>query len=256
MPQSENVDRKKLKSVERLADVGWRRDIDSSPEGITDRKELDTALLFIAEDQQRRVGRDIHDDLCSQLSGIGCLTKVLENQMRGDQQQESMLLRRITKMVAHAGLTAREIAQGIAPSVVDVQGLVGALQELANRQRKLYGMDCALEVANVQPIEDLESIVRIQIYRIAQEAVSNAIRHSDADRIVIGLSATDNSIDFTVTDDGKGMAEDLVSIGMGLTTMKRRAELINAAFSIQASLGAGATIHCSIPLHCSIPSGS
>lgn len=250
MPQPDTPDHLNRTSVEQYTDDGWLRSITGpasvrSPE--PDRAELD--LVSIAEEQQRKVGCDIHEDLCSQLSGIGCITKMLESQLREDRQQEAKLLSVVTKMIARAGQTAQELAQELVPSLLEVHGLVGALRDLAERQQKRYGMSCMLKLGDIEPIGDLETIVSIQIYRITQEAVSNAIRHSDADRILISLSTSDNRIDLSVEDDGKGMTEDLVSIGMGLITMKRRAQLINAAFSIRASLGAGAAIHCSIPLN-------
>lgn len=249
MPLSHNGESFQPVSVDQHTDdISLKSIVESARLGITDRNRLEAALLRIAEDEQRKAGRDIHDDLCSQLSGIGCLTKMLESQLRSDQQREARLLETITEMVASAGQTAREIAGELVPSVLESHGLVGALRELAERQQRRYGMNCALTLGNTQPIEALEALVGTQIYRIAQEAVSNAIRHSDADRILIKLSADHESIDFSVSDDGKGMVKGLVFVGSGLTTMKRRAELINAAFSIQASLGAGATIHCLIPL--------
>jgi signal transduction histidine kinase len=249
MPPLHHAEHLNTMSVDQRTDDVWLGCIvESTRRGITDPKNLAAELVALADEQQGKAGREIHDDLCSQLSGISCLTKMLESQLRKDQQQQSRLLSEITNMVASAGETARKIAQELIPSVLEAHGLVTALRELAARQQRRYGMECVLKVGDIWPFEDIKPLVGIQIYRIAQEAVSNAIRHSDADRILIYLSTNGDRIDFSVTDDGKGMAEDLVSIGMGLATMMRRAELINAAFSIRTAIGAGVTIHCSIPL--------
>ena len=173
---------------------------------------------------------------------------MLGGRLMNDRKQESLLLEKITEMVASAEQTAQEIARQLVPPVLEIHGLVGALRNLAEQQCQRYGMACELRLGDPRHCPVLEGTVGVHIYRIAQEAVSNAIRHSDADRILINLDADDKCIEFSVSDDGKGMVKELISIGTGMATMKRRAELINATFVIQASPGAGTSIQCTIPL--------
>lgn len=215
---------------------------------ITKEKLLEAELVRISENEQRRIGQDIHDDLCSQLSGIGCMTKVLEQRLRAGHADEAEMMAGITEMVAQAGTKAREIAKGLVPAVLETQGLASALRELATRRRELFGVNCVAAIPEDERLERIPDAIAIQIYRIAQEAVTNAMRHSDAEVIELSLEFLDGHLELKVRDDGRGMAREPVGSGMGLMTMRRRAEMIDADFSIQASPGSGAHIRCSVPL--------
>jgi len=215
---------------------------------ITEQKKLEAELLRISEEEQRRIGQDIHDDLCSQLSGIGCLTKVLETRLRTHRDEEAELLRKVSDMVSNAGMKAREIARGLVPSVLENQGLPGALEELATRSRDLFGVHCRTSLQGTGESFPLGQDTNVQLFRIAQEAVANAIKHSDAEAIQIVLANGDGFIRLEVSDDGKGLTSDPVSAGMGLLTMRRRAEILQADFAIHASPGEGTTITCAVPL--------
>jgi len=214
---------------------------------ITKEKRLEAELVRISENEQRRIGQDIHDDLCSQLSGIGCLTKVLENRLQGRHAEEAEMMAGITEMVSQAGTKAREIAKGLVPTVLETQGLASALRELAARRRELFGANCIAAVPEDGRLEQIPDAISIQIYRIAQEAMTNAIRHSDAELIELSLKVVDGFLELSIRDDGKGMSRDPGDNGMGLMTMRRRAEMIDGEFSIQASPGGGTHIRCRVP---------
>jgi PAS domain S-box-containing protein len=215
---------------------------------ITKQKKLEAEIVRISENEQRRIGQDLHDDLCSQLSGIGCLTKVLEQQLRSKNQEEADLLRKVTEMVAQAGVRTREIAKGLVPTVLETQGLSGAIDELVSRQRDVYGVACVAQLSNDSRLDDLPSHVSIQLYRIVQEALANSIKHSDCEEIEVRLEFSDGRLDLSIRDDGKGMKPDDDSSGMGLFTMRRRAEIIGAEFDLHGSPGDGTRIRCSLRL--------
>lgn len=214
---------------------------------ITKEKRLEAELVRISENEQRRIGQDIHDDLCSQLSGIGCLTKVLEHRLREEHAEEAEMIAGITEMVSQAGTKAREIAKGLVPAVLETQGLASALRELSARRRELFGVNCIASVTDDPRLDRLPDAISIQIYRIAQEAMTNAIRHSDAEIIELSLKWVEGALELSVRDDGKGMSREPVEAGLGLMTMRRRAEMIDAEFSIQASPGGGTHIRCRVP---------
>jgi signal transduction histidine kinase len=176
------------------------------------------------------------------------MTKVLEQRLREGHPEEAQLMTDITGMVAQAGTKAREIAKGLVPVVLETQGLSSALRELAVRRRELFGVNCIANVPEDPRLERIDGAMAIQIYRIAQEAVTNAIRHSDAEVIELSLKILDGCVELKVRDNGKGMAREPVGSGMGLMTMRRRAEMIDADFSIQASPGGGTLVRCSVPL--------
>lgn len=215
---------------------------------ITKEKLLEVEIVRISENEQRRIGQDIHDDLCSQLSGIGCMTKVLEHRLRERLPEEAEALAEVTGMVAQAGTRAREIAKGLVPAVLETQGLGSALRELAGQKRELIGVNCVASVADDPRLESLPDSISIQLYRIAQEAVTNAIRHSDAEVIELSLEIVEGRVELRVADDGRGMAREPAATGMGLMTMRRRAEMIDAEFVLRASPGGGTLIRCSFPL--------
>ncbi len=215
---------------------------------ITKEKLLESEIVRISENEQRRIGQDIHDDLCSQLSGIGCMTKVLENRLGERCPEEATALAEITVMVAQAGTRAREIAKGLVPAVLETQGLASALRDLAQQKRELIGVNCVAAVEEDPRIEGLSDGISIQIYRIAQEAVTNAIRHSDAEVIDISLGVFEGKLELRIRDDGRGMSREPSANGLGLMTMQRRAEMIDAEFGLRASPGGGTEIRCSLPL--------
>jgi len=215
---------------------------------ITKQKKLEAEIVRISENEQRRIGQDLHDDLCSQLSGIGCLTKVLEQQLQQKAFEEAELLRKVTEMVAQAGVRTREIARGLVPTVLETQGLSGAIEDMVARQRDLFGVACVATLSTDSVLDDLPSHVSIQLYRIAQEAVTNAVKHSDCEEIAITLDASPGMLELTIRDDGKGMQPDDDASGMGLFTMRRRAEIIGADFDLDGSAGDGTIIRCKLIL--------
>ncbi|MDF1851023.1 MAG: PAS domain S-box protein [Verrucomicrobiales bacterium] len=213
---------------------------------ITNEKRLEAELVRISEQEQQRIGQDIHDDLCSQLSGIGCLTKVLEQKLEQEGRNESELVKKVTEMVADAGVRAREIAKGLVPTVLETRGLSGAIQELAQRQRETFGIDCVASIDDCAAVDRLDTEIAVQVYRVVQEAVNNAVKHSDAERIFVESRQFDEELQFRIRDDGKGMPPDSTSGGMGLLTMQRRSEIIGATFLIEASIGDGTEICLSL----------
>ncbi len=215
---------------------------------ITERKKLEAELLKIAEEEQRKTGQDIHDDLCSQLSGIGCLTKVLENQLAEDRRKEAELVKNVGEMVAAAGITARNIAQGLVPSILENQGLAGALRDLVNANRKSYDIDIHLTIPDKEAASAITQEICIQLYRIAQEAITVAACHNNADSIHVNASVKDHRFELSVEDDGRGLTEDTVSRDLEMITMRHRAELIHASFNVHTNPGGGTTLHCSVPL--------
>ncbi|MEM9018759.1 MAG: PAS domain S-box protein [Verrucomicrobiota bacterium] len=211
---------------------------------ITNERRLEGEIVRVSEEEQKRIGQDLHDDLCSQLSGIGCLAKSLEQSLTQESHPEAELCSTISSMLSSAGNKAREIAKGLVPTVLETQGLPDAIKDLVGRLRDVYRLDCGAEVEGSHLSRRLDMKDAIQIFRIAQEALSNALKHSDAERIRVSLEDDGDFLILKVNDDGKGMVPDSESEGMGLITMQRRAEMISAEFRIDALPGEGTLIEC------------
>lgn len=209
-------------------------------------KRSNAEIVRVSEEEQRRIGQDLHDDLCSQLSGIGCLAKVIEQNLRNDRPEDAEMLSKVSGMISQAGIRAREIARGLVPTVLESQGLGSALREMVARNKELFSVEYGLSIQGEKYLEQWDDAIMIQLFRIAQEAVANAIKHSDAESIDVQLLCSEKELSLQIQDDGKGMAPDHVSNGMGLMTMRRRAEIVGADFELQCSLGKGTTIECRI----------
>lgn len=217
---------------------------------ITKQKRLEAKIVSISENEQRRIGQDLHDDLCSQLSGIACITTALEAQFKKHRTEDAEMLAKVSDMVSDAVSKARQIARGLVPTALDTQGLDGALRDLVNRNCEIFGVNCRISRCDEEAVVGLPISTSTQIYRIAQEAITNAVKHSEADLIEISLIGTDDGhIILRIEDDGKGMPDDLVSAGLGLLTMRQRAEIIGANFDILANPKQGTSIVCTASKH-------
>ena len=175
------IDANGLWEQERLVHSRWfTRDI-------TRRVELEREILAISEREQRRLGHDLHDDLCQQLAGIEFLSQRLASDLAARVRREAPQAKEIAQMVQRAMTQTRELARGSSPVRLEAEGLADALRELAAGTKKVFGCDCRFRCD--PPVLVPNHTVAIHLYRIAQEAVSNAIKHGQARRIEISLTA-------------------------------------------------------------------
>jgi PAS domain S-box-containing protein len=212
---------------------------------ITERKELETEILAISEREQRRIGQDLHDDLCQQLVGIEFLSKALEHQLKTSPQAEQAS--EIAQLIREAIEHTRLLARGLAPILLEAEGLMEALRSLAARTSHFFRVECSFRCP--APTFIHEVTVATYLYRIAQEAITNAIKHGKAKTVEIRLATTSDSLMLAIQDDGVGFSEKGRSFsGMGLRIMQYRADLIGGHFMIETGPGAGTTVICTVPL--------
>jgi len=170
---------------------------------LTERKALEDKILHISEDEQARIGQDIHDDLCQQLAAIGCLAKVAQKSLSKAGSPEAHSLEEIVSLVTKANMRARETSRGLMPVVLDANGLMAALEELADNTARAYEIACDFRYDN--PVQVNDNKTSVQLFRIAQEAVNNAIRHGGAGKIHLSLwrkSPTEGVLE--IRDNGRG----------------------------------------------------
>ena len=209
---------------------------------ITERRRLEQELLDISGAEQRRIGQDLHDGLCQHLAGIEFRTSVLVDQLANSPkaQQEAA---KIGELIRDGARQARMLSRGLSPVGLETHGLMSALEELTENTSTLFNNTCRFECTKPISIED--NIVATHLYRIAQEAISNAARHGRAKTIVVALRRTVHETRLSITDDGCGLpAPAARSGGMGLRIMRYRAELIRAVLTIGAAKGAGTSVVC------------
>ena len=233
------IDANGLWERERLVHSRWfTRDI-------TRRVELEREILAISEREQRRLGHDLHDDLCQQLAGIEFLSERLASDLAARHAAGTPQAKEIAQMVRHAMSQTRELARGLSPVQLAAEGLTDALHELAAGTRKVFGVECQCRCE--PPVLVPDHAVAIHLYRIAQEAVSNAVRHGQAGRIEIGLATNGDAVKLTVSDDGAGMPRKLrKGTGMGLQIMRYRAEVVGGALVVERGPRGGTQVVCSV----------
>jgi len=216
---------------------------------VTREAELEAEIVKIAENEQRRIGEDLHDDLCSQLSGIGCLVEVLAQGVSDSDSNEAHTLAKVAEMICAAGETARGIAAGLTSAVIKREGFVGAVRELAERRRPDPSKECLVRIEDEALLDQLDDEKATHLYRIIQEAMSNAFRHGHAARVQVKLSADQSSIRLQISDDGGGFEPGTQTSGLGLLTMSHRASLMGGTCEISSSLQEGTQIDCVVPFH-------
>lgn len=225
--------------------LGTRRTFTGIIRDITDRKQLEREILEISEREQRRIGQDLHDGLCQQLTGIAFLVQALQQKLAANSQAESAQASQIRSLLKEAVNQARNLSHGLYPVDPQPDGLMVALRELASNVGTLFNISCAFRCPRPVMIED--NSVATHLYRIAQEAVQNAIRHGKASRIGIELARPSDVVRLSVADNGVGFPDDAQPrTGMGLRTMKHRADVIGGSLSIKRLSRGGSRVVCEI----------
>lgn len=215
---------------------------------ISERRRLEDEILTIGEEEKQRIGQDLHDDLGQNLLGIALMAKLLEDRSKGQPQGEAKTAGEIARRANEAIQKTRDLARGLFPVTVQTGGLPGALQELVGRIAEHSGVDCILkEEASIEGEHFEDEQVPLQLFRIAQEALNNAVKHAKAKKIVMRLRRVDNGLELSVADDGVGIPEAVGDAGMGLKVMHYRAARIGAALEIRRREGGGTSVICRVP---------
>ncbi len=211
------------------------------------RRRLEEEILRISEHEKRRIGQDLHDDLGQQLAGAWMMCSVLERSLTKRSASEAAAATGISTLLEKALAQTRSLARGLHPVSPADGGLMSALDELAMRSSAMFSIQCVWDCSLPVPVEDQTTATHL--YRIAQEAVSNAAKHGRAKRVVIQLSATPQSITLSVRDDGIGITTPASGHqGMGLRIMRYRADMIHATLLIEKAKTGGTQLTCTLPI--------
>jgi PAS domain S-box-containing protein len=230
----------------------FRRDEDGSPrqilgtaQDITERKRLEQEVLEIAAQEQRRIGQELHDGTGQELTGLCMLADNLADAAREDAPHQAQRAARIAQGLKHALGQVRALSRGLIPVEVDAEGLMSALEDLAGRIRDIHHVNCVFECVAPVPVEN--NFTATQLYRIAQEAITNALKHGKAPNIRVSLDAKGAYLTLKITDDGVGIgAMENATEGMGLRIMRYRAGQIGAQFSVRPGPSGGTVVTCSL----------
>ncbi|HEY2587524.1 MAG TPA: ATP-binding protein, partial [Tepidisphaeraceae bacterium] len=186
---------------------------------------------------------------CQQLTGIAFLVQALQQKLAINAETEAARARQISGLLKEAVAQARNLSHGLYPVDPQPDGLMVGLREMAANIRAIFNIDCAFGCP--KPVMIPDNSVATHLYRIAQEAVQNAIRHGKASRITIELAGLGpNGVRLSVADNGVGFAtasEGDRKPGMGMRTMTHRAQVIGATVAIRPQAGGGTRIVCELP---------
>jgi PAS domain S-box-containing protein len=212
---------------------------------ITERKQLEAEVLQISEREQQRIAQDLHDGLGQLLSGTVHLITVLQLELAEQALPEAGEALRIAELLKQAVTQTRSLARGLYPVRPEANGLMAALEELVLRTRELYKLPCQFRCRKAVLIQD--NALATHLYRIAQEAVINAIKHGKARHIAISLSATARKIVLAIKDDGLGLPPPSPARkGMGIRIMQYRAGMIGGALAIEPEPPHGTSVVCTV----------
>ena len=234
---------------------------------ITPRKQLQKQVLEIADEEQRRIGQELHDGTGQELTGLSLFAGTVVDMLQGapkapdgdrtswvlqhaDLQRLRQTATRLSEGIVEAHRHVQQLSHGIMPMQIEVEGLTAALAELANATDVEQKLRCRFD--NPTPVIAANKTTATHLYRIAQEAVNNAVRHSRADKILISLSASDDKIVLEVTDNGVGFdpANAKTSTksgrpsGFGLEIMDYRAGIIGGKLRVTPRNGGGTSVRC------------
>lgn len=226
----------------------------STSREITAFRELTHELLEVSNREQQRLGSDLHDGLGQDLTGLSLLLRGLEVQLALEAPPYVPQVTRIRELVAGAIQSTRLLARGLAPVNLERGGLPEALRNLAELCRETYGIDCTFRNTGTE-LPHLNESAATHLFRIAQEATTNAARYARATRLSIELQATARRLRLAITDNGIGLTAGLKSSrpGMGLKIMEYRARMLGAALAFEEpEFGTRVTVTC--PLLLLLPS--
>jgi PAS domain S-box-containing protein len=212
---------------------------------IKEREQLERELLEISEREKRRIGEDLHDMVCQELAAAAFLLQTSAIKFARDNPEASKTLRESAQIVNRNVNLARELARGLQPMELTAAGLNTALKALAAQASENRGVLCEFKASRVRLGDDT---VALYLYRIAQEAVNNAVKHGQAAKIVISMKREDGHICLQVADDGKGFSAQKKYKGLGLNLMKYRANALGGTWQIKSRKGSGTIVTVCIPL--------
>ena len=214
---------------------------------VMERRELQAAYADAVGHEQRRIAQDLHDGLGQELTGLALLLSALERAASEANLPNAGDLARVRDLASHSIGTCRSVARGLLPVAETQGGLVAGLRDLVRRLNDMPGPAIQFSVIEAATV-GLSASATDHLYRIAQEALTNAIKHSHAESIHLTLDVGRSSVLLRVCDDGGGIVVALPGDGgLGLKTMRYRADLIGARISIQPQMRAGTCVVCECP---------
>jgi two-component system sensor histidine kinase UhpB len=205
-----------------------------------ERRRAGSVALRAQEEERARVARDLHDEVNQSLTGLLLRLEAVREAAPPELEAE------LTETKALANQAMRELlslARQLRPTALDDLGLVAAI---AGQVEQVSRSKLSAELIEEGDFSDLDSDVQLVVYRVAQEALSNAVRHAGAERIEVALRRGGEGVELTVSDDGRGFAFEASESGLGIAGMRERALLLGGELTIESRPGRGTTVRLSV----------
>lgn len=205
-------------------------------------------IIEISEETQQQIGRELHDDLGQQLTGIAYMAEVLHQQLQGQNHPAAENAAKITGLLGNAISKTNELAHGLHPVEMKESGLRAMLMRLANNTESIYGKKCEFIYQGEPKIES--PLTNTNLFRITQEAIHNAVKHSEATKITLRMISAPDSLTIEVADNGRGIGDAAVlqnKGGLGMHTLHYRASLLNATLDIAGQAEGGTRVTLIMP---------
>jgi signal transduction histidine kinase len=207
-------------------------------------------LVTAREEERRRMRRDLHDGLGPVLAGIAMQLDAARRLMRRDQDAAGQLLQHLRQQTQGAIADIRRLVYELRPPALDDLGLTGVLAQHAASCSTAGGLQVSIDTGPGLPA--LPAAVEVAAYRIATEAVTNVTRHAGARTATVKLTASNGMLQVEVTDDGRGVSP-AHRAGVGLTSMRERAEELGGSCTLQPRPGGGSIVSAQLPLAGPLP---
>ncbi len=212
---------------------------------VSERRRLEREVLEISAHERRRISYELHDGLSQHLAGIAFKAKSLQISLVEEETAHTGAAHEIVELVNDAMRQTRQVARNLDPIEIEASGLVTVLEQFCIETGTVFRVNCQFQCKE-HPLP-LEAQTNLALFRIAQEAIRNALVHGGPEKIEVRLFVENGRLYLTIYDDGKGFDLTKKSSGVGLRLMQYRAHTIDATFQLSSKPGAGTLIQCSLP---------
>ncbi|TKB23802.1 hypothetical protein FCL47_20940 [Desulfopila sp. IMCC35006] len=237
---NEKYDNSDIRQMTMLLEGMWLHVLNKCAE--EELARLERQIIAVSEEERSRIGRDLHDDLGSHLTGVELLSKVLQQQLRSEAPDREKQLATIRDLIRDAIEKTRRLSQGLYPVHVVEYGLEAAIEELAVEVEKIFKIRCDLLWEEGEDQEPLGKNTATHLHYIIREAVFNAARHGKPKKIGVYMRRKNGGFSLKIVDDGVGFDGTPAATGMGCHTMKYRAKAIGAELTISSGKEGGTVI--------------
>lgn len=232
-----NYDNSDIRQMTMLLEGMWLHVIKKCAE--EEKLRLERQIISVSEEERSAIGRDLHDDLCSHLTGVELLSKVLHQKLENEESAQARQLGTIRDLIRDAIDKTRRLSHGLYPVHIFEYGLEAAIEELVVEVENMYNIECLLSYE--RDAEDVDTELMVQLYYIVREAVFNGARHGKPEKIDIKVTLSEDFL-LEVIDDGVGFDEQDNRKGLGFYTMEYRARMLGADMHVSSDPGQGTRV--------------